>query len=147
MLCELISDIPADHKIIIWAIFRRDIDMLETTFGDKAVSIHGGISSKDREIAVDRFQHDDSIRYFIGHPQSSAHGITLTAANYAIYYSLHYNFEFYQQSMDRINRIGQEKPMTIYRLMVTNTIDQVICKALEKKQGMNDFLKNLRENL
>ncbi|KKN43310.1 hypothetical protein LCGC14_0704620 [marine sediment metagenome] len=146
LLCELIKDIPKDHKIVIWAVFRHDIQMLETTFTNSAVSIHGGINAKDREIAVDRFQNDDSIRYFIGHPASAGHGITLTAANYAIYYSLNYSYENYQQSMDRINRISQIKPMTVYRLLARHTVDLVICNALEKKQNLNDFLKNLKES-
>ncbi len=146
LLWELIRDIPDTSKIIIWAVFKHDMAMLETTFGDSAVSIHGGISAKGREIAVDRFQNDDTIKYFIGHPASAGHGITLTAANYAIYYSLNYSYEYYQQSMSRIDRISQEKPMTVYRLLARNTIDSVICKTLERKKSMNDFLKDLKES-
>lgn len=155
LLMELLMDIPKDCKVVIWAIFRRDIEFLRDALGDKAVTLYGGTplrksvrgtksTKMTRAEIVDEFQNDGKIRYFIAHPASAGHGINLSIANYAIYYSMSYNFEHYEQSKDRIERIGQEKPMTVYRLMVRKSVDRIIYGALGRKKGMNEFLKDLR---
>ena len=61
------------------------------------------VSNDMRAIAVDRFQNDPSIKYFIGQPRSGGIGLTLTAASYAIYYSNDFNLETRLQSEDKVS--------------------------------------------
>ena len=69
LLKELLSDI--DGKVIIWARFRADLRAIESELGELAVAYHGGVSNDDRANAVDAFQNDPKIRYFVGQPQRS----------------------------------------------------------------------------
>lgn len=63
-------------------------------------------------------------------------GFTLTAANYTIYESLSWRYDHYAQSQDRNHRIGQDAPVTYMRLLATDTIDEAIVTALERKSGL-----------
>ena len=83
--------------------------------------------------AIDRFQKDPAIRYFIGTPQAGGTGITLTAAEYVIYYSNSFDLEQRLQSEDRAHRISQTKNVTYIDLIAENTIDEFIVSALDKK--------------
>ena len=79
--------------------------------------------------------------------RSGGYGITLTAASTMIYYSNGYDLEKRQQSEARIDRIGQEKPMTYIDIICEDTVDDRIVKALKKKvdiasQIMGEELKD-----
>ena len=93
---EVLSNITG--KVIIWARFRADLKAIEGLLGSQAVSYHGGVSDDDREESVNRFQNDDKVRYFISNPQAGGTGLTLTAAEYAIYYSNSFDLEQRLQS-------------------------------------------------
>ena len=69
----------------------------------------------------------------VGTPATGGYGITLTAASTMIYYSNGYDLEKRQQSEARIDRIGQEKPMTYIDIICEDTVDERIVKALRKK--------------
>ena len=111
LLKELLGDI--DSKVIIWARFRADLELIESELGSSAVSYHGGVSNDARAHAVEAFQKDPKIKYFVGQPQSGGIGLTLTAASYAIYYSNSFDLEVRLQSEDRCHRIGTTKTVTI----------------------------------
>ena len=87
-----------------------------------------------RQDKIQKFQDPKStVRFLVGTTQTGGYGITLTAASTMIYYSNGYDLEKRQQSEARIDRIGQHFPMTYNDLMVEDTIDERIVKALRKK--------------
>jgi SNF2 family DNA or RNA helicase len=73
------------------------------------------------------------VRFIVGTPQTGGYGITLTGASTMIYYSNGYDLEKRQQSEARIDRIGQEKPMTYIDIIAEGTVDEKIVKALRTK--------------
>ena len=88
----------------------------------------------ERQDNIDKFQDPESkVRFLVGTSHTGGYGITLTAASTMIYYSNGYDLEKRQQSEARIDRIGQHFPMTYIDLMVEDTIDERIVKALRKK--------------
>jgi SNF2 family DNA or RNA helicase len=108
--------------------------------GDLAVSYHGGISNDQRASSVERFQNDPKVRYFIGQPQSGGIGLTLTAADYAIYYSNSFDLETRLQSEDRCHRIGTKNNITYIDIEAPKTIDTKIIKALRDKKSLADIV-------
>ena len=116
-------------------------------FGNNSFVDYYGLTPQDeRQQNIKRFQEDDACRFFIGTPQTGGYGITLTAASNMIYYSNGYDLEKRQQSEARIDRIGQEKPMTYIDIICEDTVDERIVKALRKKvniasQVMGEELK------
>ena len=132
VLCEI------EGKAVIWAHWQSDvqqiIDALVDEFGhDCYVDYYGLTPSDERQKNIKRFQEDDKCRFFVGTPQTGGYGITLTAASNMIYYSNGYDLEKRQQSEARIDRIGQEKPMTYIDIMAEDTVDMKIVKSLRQK--------------
>jgi SNF2 family DNA or RNA helicase len=136
-LLDVLSEV--EGKVVIWAQFERDvtniIKALSKEYGDDSyVDYYGLTPQEDRQKNIKKFQDPDSpVRFFVGTTQTGGYGITLTAASTMIYYSNGYDLEKRQQSEARIDRIGQEKPMTYIDLIVENTVDTRIVKALRKK--------------
>jgi SNF2 family DNA or RNA helicase len=135
---EVLSNISG--KVIIWARFRADLKAIEAALGDLAVSYHGDVTNDDREAAVYRFQNDDTIKYFIGQPQSGGIGLTLTAADYVVYYSNSFDLEIRMQSEDRCHRIGTKNNVTYIDIEARKTIDSKIIKALREKKNLADII-------
>lgn len=137
-LLDILSDI--DTKVIIWARFKADLKAIERALGELAVAYHGEVSNDQRATAVERFQNDPKIRYFIGQPQSGGIGLTLTAAECAIYYSNSFDLETRLQSEDRCHRIGTKNNVTYIDLEAPKTIDSKIIKALRSKKSLADVV-------
>ena len=138
LLKELLSDI--DGKVIIWARFRADLRDIEEALGNAAVAYHGGVDTDSRVRAVEAFQKDPKIKYFVGQPQSGGIGLTLTAATYAIYYSNSFDLETRLQSEDRCHRIGTTQNVTYIDIEANRTIDSKIIKALRNKKNLADVI-------
>jgi SNF2 family DNA or RNA helicase len=135
-LMDIIEEV--EGKAVIWAHYRNDItsivNALEKKYPDSTVTYYGDTSTDDRQKAIKLIQDPESkVRFIVGTPQTGGYGITLTGASTMIYYSNGYDLEKRQQSEARIDRIGQEKPMTYIDIIAEETIDEKIVKALRNK--------------
>ena len=136
-LMEILEEV--EGKAVIWAHYRYDIEKIVEAISKKygensVVTYYGDTSTDDRQKAITKIQDkDSSVRFIVGTPQTGGYGITLTGASTMIYYSNGYDLEKRQQSEARIDRIGQEKPMTYIDLIAEDTIDEKIVKALRAK--------------
>ena len=128
-----------EGKAVIWAHYRYDIEVIveaiKKRYGDNTVvTYYGDTTTEDRQKAIKLIQNPDSpVRFIVGTPQTGGYGITLTGASTMIYYSNGYDLEKRQQSEARIDRIGQEKPMTYIDIIAEGTVDEKIVDALRKK--------------
>jgi SNF2 family DNA or RNA helicase len=135
-LMDLLEEV--EGKAIIWAHWRHDIATIvkeiEKEYPGSVMTYYGDTTSDDRQKAIKEIQNPESkVRFLVGTPQTGGYGITLTGASTMIYYSNGYDLEKRLQSEARIDRIGQEKPMTYIDILAENTIDEKIVKALRKK--------------
>jgi SNF2 family DNA or RNA helicase len=136
-LMDVLSEM--EGKAVIWAHYRYDIEVIveaiKKEYGDNSVvTYYGDTSTEDRQKAIKLIQDpNSSVRFIIGTPQTGGYGITLTGASTMIYYSNGYDLEKRQQSEARIDRIGQEKPMTYIDIIAEGTVDEKIVKALRTK--------------
>jgi len=128
-----------EGKAVIWAHYQFDVktivNSIEQTYGKNSVVTYYGLTpDKERQDNLKQFQNPtSSVRFIVGTPQTGGYGITLTAASTMIYYSNGYDLEKRQQSEARIDRIGQENPMTYIDILCEDTVDERIVKALRKK--------------
>jgi SNF2 family DNA or RNA helicase len=139
-LMEIAEDAPG--KFIVWARFKEEIKAIATglaMLGFKCVEYHGEVNERDREIAVDRFQGGDA-DVFIGQPQSGGIGLTLTAAEWVIYFSNDYNLETRLQSEDRAHRIGTTKHVVYTDIVAAETIDEKVAANLQLKKAMASLI-------
>jgi len=127
-------------KTIIFCNFNDEMDSLISYFGDKAVCIRGGMTDKQKQHAVDRFQEDESCMVFIGQIKAAGVGITLTAAEIVIMNSLDWVPGNHEQAEDRAYRIGQNKTVNIYYMLIDETIDTLVWEILTEKKKVIDTI-------
>lgn len=152
---EALSDIVQDYvvdggkKLVIFARFvpevKAIIDLMKKVLPDrkKAVSIYGEIKKEDRGAIVQQFQTDTDTVVFVGQIDTAGTGVTLTAADTCVYYSKNFNYAAYEQSLSRIHRIGQRNTCTYIDLVMEKTVDEMINRALAKKE---DIAKTVVDN-
>ena len=152
---EALSDIVQDYvvdggkKLVIFARFvpevKAIIDLMKKVLPDrkKAVSIYGEIKKEDRGAIVQQFQSDPDTVVFVGQIDTAGTGVTLTAADTCVYYSKNFNYAAYEQSLSRIHRIGQRNTCTYIDLVMEKTVDEMINRALAKKE---DIAKTVVDN-
>jgi SNF2 family DNA or RNA helicase len=150
-LSDLLNEVHG--KVVIWAHYQYDVETIveriKKEHGDNSVVTYYGLTPQDqRQDNIKKFQDKEGpVRFLVGTTATGGYGITLTAASTMIYYSNGYDLEKRQQSEARIDRIGQESPMTYIDLLAENTIDDRIVVALRKKvniasQIMGEELKD-----
>jgi len=100
--------------------------------------INGDTKLKDRTSYFELFQNG-KIKVLLAHPRTMAHGITLTAADTIIWYSVTSDNELYPQANARIQRIGQTHKMRVVHLIGTK-FEKNILKRLKQKEAMQGLL-------
>jgi SNF2 family DNA or RNA helicase len=140
LLSEAMSD--ATRKAIIWTSFVENIPALQKRFSALSpVSLHGSLSSSQRDRSIRAFKEDASVRLMVANPAAAREGLTLTQANLTIYLDRTFNLVDYLQSQDRIHRISQTKPCEVILLVVENSIDEFVDFSLEQKSRLAKFVQ------
>lgn len=122
------------HKVIIFSCFTNTLTEIHEYFGKtKSVLIDGSISSKNRDLAVERFQNDDKIKVFCGNIVAAGAGITLTEGTIVIFNDLDWVPANHSQATDRAYRIGQTKDVYIIYTLIDGTLDIVMYNSLQDK--------------
>lgn len=140
------------HKqVVLWVDFRHDAARVCGLLGDRKKSFRRLIGGGDPVAeSVRAFQAHD-VDALVCHPQSVGHGVTMTAAHHAVYYTLPWSYELYKQSRDRVHRMGQAVPVTYHHLLASETVDlQVLDVVRTKKasrEAMNECLAALGVDL
>ena len=137
-LNELIdSALENGQKVVVIARFIPEIRAITKMLGRKGLDyaqISGEV--KDRDDQVARFQNDPECRVFVGQVATAGMGITLTAANLMVFYSLDYSMSNYDQCKARIHRVGQHYPCTYVHLVARGTVDEKVLRALRDKSNI-----------
>lgn len=145
VLEEIVDEVmESGKKVVVFARFLPEIAAITGMLERKRIGfsyITGEV--KDRGEAVRRFQEEGECRVFVAQLQTAGLGITLHAADTAVFYSLDFNMANYAQSKARIHRIGQRNTCTYIHLVVKGTVDEKVLKALERKE---DLAKCLVDN-
>lgn len=131
-------------KLIVFCAFRASIAHLQEFFTKKNVSvgcIFGDVDHRKRAQLIHDFQTGD-LQVLVIQPQSSAHGITLTAANVIVWYSLIASGEIYRQANGRITRAGQTRKQLVVHLVGCKA-EQRLLNILDKKASMSDSILDM----
>ena len=99
-------------------------------------------SSQDRSAQVDRFQKDPSCRIFLISLKAGGYGLNLTAADNVILADPWWNPAVESQAIDRAHRIGQQKVVNAYRLVIRGTVEERILKLQAQKRGLVEAALN-----
>lgn len=96
---------------------------------------------------VERDWNTGKIKMLVAHPASVGHGLNLQYGGHVmVWLTLGFNQEYYTQANSRLARRGQEKTVLCYRMIVTDTVDEVVAASLERKEADElDMLAMLRQ--
>jgi superfamily II DNA or RNA helicase len=132
MLPELVQE---GRRILLFSQFTSMLDLIRTDLdaaGLRHVSLTG--DTKDRTTPVDRFQAGEADVFLIS-LKAGGTGLTLTAADTVIHYDPWWNPAVEDQATDRAHRIGQDKPVFVYRLVADGTVeDRMLDLQTRKRQ-------------
>lgn len=135
LLTELVE--RRGEKVLIWSFFTKSIDAIMSRYTHyNPVRIDGSITrTEDRREAVRRFQQDDTTMLFVGNPAAAGAGLTLHRARHAVYESMSNQAAHYLQSLDRIHRRGQTRPVEYHVLLADGTIEASEYERLLQKEA------------
>lgn len=142
LMSDTLDDLfSADKKVVIFARFIPEIKAIRKLLDDKGMEyawITGEVPMEARGEEVKRFQTDPNCRAFVAQIQTAGLGITLTAGDTAIFYSLDFSYANYEQCRARIHRLGQKNACTYLHLVARGTVDEKVLGALREKRNMAD---------
>ena len=95
---------------------------------------------EDRQVNIDNFNETDRVNLFLLSTRAGGLGINLTAADTVIIYDSDWNPQQDLQAQDRCHRIGQTKPVMVYRLVTANTVDQKIVERAAAKRKLEKLI-------
>ena len=140
---ELIRNLhSAGHKVLVFSQFVDHLKILKAEIEELGFScqyLDGSTPAKKRAAAVREFQGGASDVFLIS-LKAGGTGLNLTEANYVIHMDPWWNPATEDQASDRAHRLGQKKPVTVYRLIAADTIEEKILKLHEQKRELVDTL-------
>lgn len=123
------------HKVLIFSQMTRMLDLLESFFqqrNEPVCRLDGSVKQEDRRDAIARFNTDPNFGVFLLSTRAGGLGINLTGGDTVIIYDSDWNPHQDLQAMDRVHRIGQTKPVHVYRLATAKSVEG---KMLKKAAG------------
>ncbi|HEX2022330.1 MAG TPA: DEAD/DEAH box helicase, partial [Candidatus Thermoplasmatota archaeon] len=122
------------EKVVVFAYYLQHLESLEKSLAEfNPVTVHGGVTDKARDQAVQAFMHDPETRVFLGQITAAGTALTLTSGRHAVFIDLDWNPANHEQAGDRIHRIGQTREVFLHYLVAGGTIDEDIVKMLQEK--------------
>ena len=122
--------------------FAKHIDVMDTAeqhfakAGLGTVSIRGDQTPKARQAAIDAFSNDPAVSVVVASLTAAGVGLNLQAASNVVLAELSWTSAEQTQAIDRVHRIGQELPVTAWRIIASQTIDAKIAELIDSKAGL-----------
>jgi SNF2 family DNA or RNA helicase len=142
---EIIDELLTNrHKVLVFSQFVDHLSIIKKFLDDQGISyqyLDGSTPTRQRKIRVDAFQAGQGDIFLIS-LKAGGLGLNLTAANYVIHMDPWWNPAVEDQASDRAHRIGQKLPVTIYRLITKDTIEEkIVALHRDKRELAENLLK------
>lgn len=143
-LIELLGDLKgANHRVLVFSQFTDFLSIVEERVKQEGLTyqyLDGTTPPQERERRVAAFQRGEG-DLFLMSLKAGGTGINLTAANYVVLLDPWWNPAVEDQAADRAHRIGQRNPVTVYRLIAADTVEERVLELhREKKELARDVL-------
>ncbi len=140
---ELVRELVAGrHRVLVFSQFTDVLALVKPLLDASDITyqyLDGATSMKQRTAAVDAFQGGDDDVFLIS-LKAGGFGLNLTSADYVIHLDPWWNPAVESQATDRAHRIGQTRPVTVYRLVTAGTIEARIVELHREKRDLADAL-------
>ncbi len=140
---ELVEELLQNgHKALVFSQFTSHLAILREHLDDRSVSyqyLDGSTTAKERERRVKAFQAGEGDLFLIS-LKAGGTGLNLTAADFVIHMDPWWNPAVEDQASDRAHRIGQTRPVTVYRLVAKDTVEEKIVRLHREKRDLAQSL-------
>ncbi len=153
LLMETLATLHAEgHKALVFSQFVQMLKLVEAELKRRKLPFaYLDGKTTNRQARVDEFQNDPAIPFFLISLKAGGVGLNLTAADYVIHIDPWWNPAVEMQATDRTHRIGQDKPVFVYKLIVRDSVEEKIVQLQERKRALvtqliateSGFFKNL----
>lgn len=141
MIQSLQESVANNHKVLIFTNYLDVLDQISDTLKHLGIShLTMSGSTSNRQVLVDDFQNDETIKVFAMTLKVGGVGLTLTKADVVYIFDPWWNKTAENQAIDRTHRIGQTNPVTAYKLIAKDSIEEKILELQEKKSDLFDAL-------
>lgn len=133
------------HKVLIFSQFKTQLDLLETYCTDlrswPTCRIDGSIAQSDRQEQILAFNEPESeTNIFLLSTRAGGQGINLAAADTVLLFDSDWNPQQDLQAQDRAHRIGQTRPVIVYRFATKNTVEQMLLEKADSKRRLEKLV-------
>jgi len=138
ILLETLETLQAEnHKALIFSQFVETLKLVKKELDARKIKyMYLDGKTQNRQAKVDEFQTNDSIPFFLISLKAGGVGLNLTAADYVIHLDPWWNPAVEMQASDRAHRIGQDKPVFVYKIIARDTVEEKILQLQEKKRAL-----------
>ena len=130
------------HKALVFSQFTGHLALIRTFLDERGIAykyLDGTTPAKERQQQVESFQAGEGELFLIS-LKAGGLGLNLTAADYVLHMDPWWNPAVEDQAADRAHRIGQKRPVTVYRLVTANTIEEKIVRLHQEKRDLANSL-------
>lgn len=132
------------HKVILFSQFSKQLDILEDWAtilrGWPVCRIDGAVKAEDRQEQIEAFNTRQDHQLFLLSTRAGGLGINLTSADTVILFDSDWNPQQDLQAQDRAHRIGQTRPVIVYRLATKGTIEQTLLEKADGKRRLEKLV-------
>ncbi|MHB8369846.1 MAG: DEAD/DEAH box helicase [Leptospirales bacterium] len=140
---ELVEELRENnHRALVFSQFVDHLALLRSSLEKSGVSflyLDGSTPQKERTRLVERFQSGEGDLFLIS-LKAGGTGLNLTGADFVIHMDPWWNPAVEDQATDRAHRIGQERPVTVYRMVSEGTVEEKIMELHRKKRELAEML-------
>ncbi len=137
LMSRLTEILESGHKALIFSQFTSFLSIVREKLNARGITyeyLDG--STSDRKERVTRFQSDPKCPLFLLSLKAGGVGLNLTAADYVFLLDPWWNPAVEAQAVDRTHRIGQKKPVMVYRIITRNTVEEKVLELQTKKKAL-----------
>ncbi|KAJ3227421.1 hypothetical protein HK099_002172 [Clydaea vesicula] len=132
------------NKILIFSQMTKILDILQDWFEMvkkiKICRIDGGVNLAERSEQINNFNNKEDYMIFLLSTRAGGLGINLTVSDTVIIYDSDWNPQIDLQAQDRVHRIGQTRPVTIFRLITRDTVESKILEKAKEKRTLEKLV-------
>lgn len=155
LLFETLETLKSEgHKVLVFSQFVKMLTLIRRELDKEQVPytyLDG--QTQNRQAQVDLFQNNPDIPFFLISLKAGGTGLNLTAADYVIHIDPWWNPAVEMQASDRTHRIGQDKPVLVFKLITQDSVEEKILTLQERKKNLveqlitteSSFFKSLTE--
>lgn len=137
------------HKVLIFSQFVKQLEIYRKEFDKNGWAycyLDGSLSNEQRQKAVEEFQQNKDIKFFLISLKAGGVGLNLTEADYVFIIDPWWNPAVEQQAIDRTHRIGQNKTVFTYKFITKDTVEEKILALQQKKKELANSIITTEES-